>query len=50
LKIFGSRLVTGKGKDVTLKGINWFGFNVSSSRSSRQQQDSCACCSWCTWL
>jgi hypothetical protein len=29
LKIFGSRIVTGKGKDVMLKGINWFGFNVS---------------------
>jgi hypothetical protein len=28
LKIVGSRIVTAKGTDVMLKGINWFGFNV----------------------
>jgi hypothetical protein len=28
LKIVGSRIVTAKGNDVMLKGINWFGFNV----------------------
>lgn len=43
LKIFGSRLVTGKGKDVTLKGINWFGFNVSSRRSQQQGGFGCRC-------
>lgn len=46
LKIFGSRLVTGKGKDVTLKGINWFGFNVSSRRSQQQGGLGCCCCTW----
>jgi len=32
LKIQSHRLVTGKGKEVELKGINWFGFNVSDEQ------------------